>query len=113
MLFHYSEAMVGRRKRGVAQFGSALGSGPRGRGFKSRRLDHKKSIGLIQFVSDLFSLQIGNFILSVGILWSLAEEPNGIFTRLFFYFYVATERKPYQRDDRCCYGTIDFMILFR
>ena len=26
--------------RGVAQFGSALGSGPRGRGFKSRRLDH-------------------------------------------------------------------------
>ena len=27
--------------RGVAQFGSALGSGPRGRGFKSRRLDQK------------------------------------------------------------------------
>ena len=26
--------------RGVAQFGSALGSGPRGRGFKSRHLDH-------------------------------------------------------------------------
>ena len=43
MLFHYSEAMVGRRKRGVAQFGSALGSGPRGRGFKSRRLDQKNT----------------------------------------------------------------------
>ena len=26
--------------RGVAQFGSALGSGPRGPGFKSRHLDH-------------------------------------------------------------------------
>ena len=31
--------------RGVAQFGSALGSGPRGRGFKSRHLDHKKAKG--------------------------------------------------------------------
>ena len=30
--------------RGVAQFGSALGSGPRGRGFKSRHLDHKKTL---------------------------------------------------------------------
>ncbi len=29
-------------RRGVAQFGSALGSGPRGRGFKSRLLDHEK-----------------------------------------------------------------------
>ena len=26
--------------RGVAQFGSVLGSGPRGRGFESRRPDH-------------------------------------------------------------------------
>ena len=36
--------------RGVAQFGSALGSGPRGRGFKSRRLDQnglKMSILLV------------------------------------------------------------------
>ena len=31
--------------RGVAQFGSALGSGPRGRGFKSRHLDHEKAKG--------------------------------------------------------------------
>ena len=37
--------------RGVAQFGSALGSGPRGRGFKSRRLDHGKES---RFVSALF-----------------------------------------------------------
>ena len=29
-------------KRGVAQFGSALGSGPRGREFESRHLDQKK-----------------------------------------------------------------------
>lgn len=27
-------------KRGVAQFGSVLGSGPRGRVFESRRPDH-------------------------------------------------------------------------
>ncbi len=30
-----------RSHRGVAQFGSALGSGPRGRGFESRHSDHK------------------------------------------------------------------------
>ena len=35
-------AFIGAVLRGVAQFGSALGSGPRGRGFKSRRLDQKK-----------------------------------------------------------------------
>ena len=29
--------------RGVAQFGSALGSGPRGRGFESRHLDQKEN----------------------------------------------------------------------
>ena len=32
-----------KRYRGVAQLGSALGSGPRGRGFKSRRSDHDYS----------------------------------------------------------------------
>ena len=35
--------------RGVAQFGSALGSGPRGRGFKSRHLDHEKAKGFLPF----------------------------------------------------------------
>ena len=30
-----------KSRRGVAQFGSALGSGPRGRGFKSRCLNQK------------------------------------------------------------------------
>ena len=34
-------AIILEQKRGVAQFGSALGSGPRGRGFKSRRSDQK------------------------------------------------------------------------
>ena len=29
---------------GVAKFGIALGSGPRGRGFKSRHSDHKEAI---------------------------------------------------------------------
>ena len=39
--------------RDVAQFGSALGSGPRGRWFKSSRPDQKSS-GQRQKVSDLF-----------------------------------------------------------
>ncbi len=30
--------------RGVAKFGIALGSGPRGRGFESRHSDHRKSL---------------------------------------------------------------------
>ena len=34
--------IIQRLFRGVAQFGSALGSGPRGRGFKSRHLDQKE-----------------------------------------------------------------------
>ena len=34
--------IICRLFRGVAQFGSALGSGPRGRGFKSRHLDQSK-----------------------------------------------------------------------
>ena len=79
-------------------------------GFKSHHQHHKKSIGLIQNVSDLFSLQIGNFILSASNIQSLVEVPNGIFTGLFFFLYIATERKPYQRDDRCCYGTIYIFI---
>ena len=37
------------KRRGVAQFGSVLGSGPRGRGFKSRLLDQKKTQDWIQF----------------------------------------------------------------
>ena len=41
--------------RGVAQFGSALGSGPRGRGFKSRHLDHKKDIAFLQCLFCFFS----------------------------------------------------------
>ena len=36
-------AKIAYEKRGVAQFGSALGSGPRGRGFESRLLDHTKT----------------------------------------------------------------------
>ena len=79
--------------------------------YESPYLHHKKSIGLIQIVSDLFSLQIGNFILSASSVQSLIEVPNGIFMRLFFFLYVATERKPYQRNDRCFNGTIDFFDL--
>lgn len=63
-------------------------------------------------LSSLFSLQIGNFILSASNIQSLVEVPNDIFMRLFFFLYIATERKPYQRNDRCFYGTIDLSELF-
>ena len=36
-----SSPLIGSRYRGVAQFGSAFGSGPKGRGFESRHFDHK------------------------------------------------------------------------
>ena len=36
-----SSPFIGSILRGVAQFGSAFGSGPKGRGFKSRHLDQK------------------------------------------------------------------------
>lgn len=78
------------------------------RGFESHYSPHQKSIGLIQIVSDLFSLQIGNFILSASSVQSLIEVLNGIFMRLFFFLYIATERKTHQRNDRCFNGTIDF-----
>lgn len=68
-----------------------------------------KSIGLIQIVSDLFSLQIETFILSANKLSSLGEVLNGIFMRFFFFLDIATERKYNQREDRCCYGTIDLL----
>ena len=53
------------KNRGVAQFGSALGSGPRGRGFKSRHSDHcglavvskksgAQSVPLIFFAKGVF-----------------------------------------------------------
>ena len=37
-----SSPLIGSIFRGVAQFGSAFGSGPKGRGFESRRFDQKK-----------------------------------------------------------------------
>ena len=63
-------------------------------------------------LSSLFSLQIGTFILSATNIQSLVEVSNDIFMGLFFFLYIATERKPYQRDDRCCYGTIDAVFNF-
>jgi len=68
---------------------------------------HKKSIGLVHKLSNLFSLQIGTFILSATKFQSLVEVLKGIFMRLFFFLDIAMERKPYQRDDRKCYGMID------
>ena len=39
-----SSPFIGSIFRGVAQFGSAFGSGPKGRRFKSCHLDHFKAI---------------------------------------------------------------------
>ena len=38
---HDSSGRAAYYFRGVAQFGSAFGSGPKGRGFESRHFDHK------------------------------------------------------------------------
>ena len=78
---------------------NTTGCEPVTHGFESRIPPHNKSIGLIQIVSDLFSLQIGNFILSGSNIQNLVEVPNGIFTRLFSFLHIATERKDYQWDD--------------
>lgn len=44
--------------RGVAQFGSALGSGPRGRGFESRHSDQKnKGCLLTAFIFNLLAIR--------------------------------------------------------
>ena len=40
--------------RGVAQFGSAFGSGPKGRWFKSSHPDHRKSPETLRFRVFLF-----------------------------------------------------------
>ena len=37
-----SSPLIGLLHRGVAQFGSAFGSGPKGRGFESRHFDSRK-----------------------------------------------------------------------
>ncbi len=42
---------MARKFRGVAQFGSALGSGPRGRGFKSRLLDQDRAWTFVHALS--------------------------------------------------------------
>ena len=45
---------------------------------------HKKNIGLIRIVSDLFSLRTGTFILSANEYHSLVEVSNNF---LFIYCY--------------------------
>ena len=52
-----SSPLIGSIYRGVAQFGSAFGSGPKGRRFKSCHLDHKRTETLIQgFSPFLYAL---------------------------------------------------------
>ena len=61
MLYNYKAV------RGVAQFGSALGSGPRGRGFKSPHSDHnvetkKMSLAKSPIISGFFATQTAIFL---------------------------------------------------
>ena len=46
--------------RGMAKFGIALGSGPRGLGFESRYSDHRKALEM--YVSSAFSYFLPTFI---------------------------------------------------
>lgn len=52
-----SSPFIGSIFRGVAQFGSAFGSGPKGRRFKSCHLDHSKSGSVL--TESLFSMLHG------------------------------------------------------
>ena len=44
MTFYFVTVIIAKAFRGVAKLGIALGSGPRGRGFKSRHSDQRKSL---------------------------------------------------------------------
>ena len=66
-------------------------------------------------VLNLFSLHKGSWFLSVSKQQSLVGVFNRTFARLFFFIYnnygtkgLSTERKFHLRNDRYCYGTIDF-----
>ena len=52
---------------GVAKFGIALGSGPRGRGFKSRHSDHKITPLLLSGVILLLEQAGANLQIAFGI----------------------------------------------
>ena len=66
---------IGAVLRGVAQFGSALGSGPRGRGFKSRRLDHLCSTKKLQNIKSTRFSRSCAFLL----LYLVVRALRGIF----------------------------------
>ncbi len=68
--------------RGLAQFGSALGLGPRGRGFKSLNPDQFKCIcaGVAQLVEQLICNQqvAGSSPIASSIFFNIEEEfPSG------------------------------------
>ena len=92
-----------RCNRGVAQLGSALGSGPRGREFKSRRLDH---VAARQFLQEDGKKVPSSLLLCLRLLFPkisprVACEIFGNAVRgggaRFFARGIATERR---RDDR-------------
>lgn len=57
-----SSPFIGSIFRGVAQFGSAFGSGPKGRVFKSPRPDHEKK-RFLSYGESLFAVSLVWYIL--------------------------------------------------
>ena len=80
--------------RGVAQFGRALRSGRRGRGFKSRHLDHEGTVAMIQVAAVPFNfsclevLDIKDLLSSVGSKLRENAEIKGNFLILRVHFVI-------------------------
>lgn len=68
--------------RGVAKFGIALGSGPRGRGFKSRHSDHRKPLisceigGFHNFSTEMFfwNLAVLTKVLTCTLIFAIGKQ---------------------------------------
>ena len=78
----------------MAQFGRALRSGRRGRGFESRHLDHKGTVAMIQVAAVPFNfsylevLDFKDFLSSVGSMLRENAETKGNFLILGVHFII-------------------------
>lgn len=71
----------------MAQFGSVLGSGPRGRGFESRHSDHQKSVLLMQD----------------GFFYACIFEQNFCIEKNTFFAQLSRKRKMHNIETKVLY----------
>ena len=80
--------------RDVAQFGRALRSGRRGRGFESRHLDHEGTVAMIQVATVPFNfsylevLDFKDFLSSVGSMLRENADIKGNFLIFGVHFII-------------------------